>query len=250
MRPPDVTAIYPWIEAMGRKISHCRGYRWTYVGALALALFLSWPLTACPQNQEVGFYKVRWVADGDTFILEDGRHVRYLGINAPETAHDGQPTQPFGQAARRYNHRLVENQMVRLEFDRERRDRFGRWLAHVYRRDGLWVNRAMVAQGLAIYLYTPKNTKHGRALLEAQREAMQSRKGLWQSGPNAAIWQGRYLGNRRSRRFHAPDCPFGRQTSRRNQIWFDSQWEAYNKGYAPGSQCLGRTPGAEPEEHP
>jgi micrococcal nuclease len=211
---------------------------------------VSWPLVVSAQNWDAGFHKVRWVADGDTFILEDGRHVRYLGINAPETAHDGKPAQPLGQAARDYNRRLVEHQMVRLEFDRERRDRFGRWLAHIYRRDGLWVNRDMVAQGLAIYLYTPKNTKHGRSLLAAQREAMQARRGLWRPGASSPVWQGRYLGNRRSRRFHALDCRFGRQTSRRNQIWFDSQWDAYRAGYAPGSQCLGRSPGAEPEENP
>lgn len=231
-------------------ISRKQRFRWGYLGALVAALFVGWPLVICAQNRDASFHKVRWVADGDTIILEDGRHVRYLGINAPETAHDGQPAQPFGNAARRYNRRLVAHQMVRLEFDHERRDRFGRWLAHVYRRDSLWVNRAMVTEGLAIYLYTPKNTKHGRALLAAQQEAMQARRGLWQPGPTAALWQGRYMGNRRSRRFHRPDCPFGRQTSRRHQIWFDSQWDAYNAGYAPGSKCLGRAPGAAPEKRP
>jgi endonuclease YncB( thermonuclease family) len=225
-----------------------RDFRWAYALALAAACFLSWHLSAFAQNADNRFYKVRWVADGDTLILEDGRRVRYLGINAPETAHDDSPTQPIGKAARRYNRQLVEDQMVRLEFDQERRDRFGRWLAHLYRRDGLWVNRAMVAKGLAIYLYTPENTKHGRALLAAQGEAMKSRRGLWQPGPAAAIWQGRYLGNRRSRRFHAPSCRSGRRTSRRNQIWFDSQWDAYRAGYAPGSRCLGRTPGATPDK--
>jgi micrococcal nuclease len=234
----------------GYKPNPLRDSRWGWMWALIAALLVSWPLVVGAQNRDAGFHKVRWVADGDTIILADGRHVRYLGINAPETAHDGLPAQPFGQAARRYNRRLVENQMVRLEFDQERRDRYGRWLAHVYRRDGQWVNLAMVAQGLAIYLYTPKNTKHGRELLAAQREAMQARKGLWRSGPAATLWQGRHLGNRRSRRFHTPACPFGRQTSRRNRIWFDSQWDAYNQGYAPGSKCLGRTPGAVPEKRP
>jgi micrococcal nuclease len=231
-------------------MSEVQGYPWGLVLALAAACLLSWHLTASAQDREDRFCRVRWVADGDTLILEDGRHVRYLGINAPETAHDGRPAQPFGRAARRYNRQLVEDQMVRLEFDQEPRDRFGRWLAHVYRRDGLWVNRAMVAKGLAIYLYTPKNTKHGPVLLAAQGEAMRARRGLWQPGPAAAIWQGRHLGNRRSRRFHTPDCRFGRQTSRRNRIWFDSQWDAYRAGYAPGSRCLGRTPGAGPEEPP
>ena len=32
--------------------------------------------------------RVRWVNDGDTIVLTDGRKVRYLGINAPEIAHE------------------------------------------------------------------------------------------------------------------------------------------------------------------
>ena len=205
-------------------------------------LLLLWPPVACAEG--AAYHKVRWVVDGDTIVLEDGRHVRYLGINTPETRHEDRPAAPFGNAARHTNRQLVEKRMVRLEFDRERRDRYGRWLAHVYRRDGLWVNQALVSRGLAIYLYTPKNTRHGQKLLDAQRQAMQSRLGLWQAGPSAKHWQGRCLGNRRSRRFQKPTCSFGRQTSRRNQVWFDSQWAAYQAGYAPGSKCLGRTPGA------
>jgi endonuclease YncB( thermonuclease family) len=238
--------------AKSKRGGELKGYPWVYALALAIVCCLSGPLTAFTQtqHQDADYYKVRWVADGDTLILEDGRKIRFLGINAPETAHDGLPAQPFGRAAQRYNRRLAENQMVRLEFDQERHDRFGRWLAHVYRRDGLWLNREMVAKGLAIYLYTPKNRKHGGKLLSAQREAMESRVGLWQPGPQAPLWQGRYLGNRRSQRFHRVNCRFGRRTSRRNQVWFDSQWAAYHAGYAPGSKCLGRTPGALPDAQP
>lgn len=249
-RPNSYIPSSPLRAAAASKRKGLQGYPWACALTLAVVCFLSWSLTAFAQSHDADYYKVRWVADGDTLILEDGRRVRYLGINAPETAHDGHSAQPFGKAAQGYNRRLAENQMVRLEFDQEQRDRFGRWLAHVYRHDGLWLNRAMLSKGLAIYLYTSENKKHGGELLSAQREAMQSRVGLWQPGPQAALWQGRYLGNRRSQRFHLVDCRFGRRTSRRNQVWFDSQWAAYHAGYAPGSKCLGRTPGALPEERP
>lgn len=218
--------------------------RWSAWGWALFVLLLGTPNADAEGNE---YFRVRWVADGDTIILEDGRHIRYLGINTPEIRHEGQPAHPFGNAARRFNRKMIEKKRVRLEFDHERKDRYGRWLAHVHRSDGLWVNRALVAKGLAIYLYTPKNRKHGQELIIAQREAMQARVGLWQPGPHAAAWRGRYLGNRRSQRFHKPECSFGRRTSRRNQIWFDSQWDAYHAGYAPGSQCLGRTPGAAPD---
>jgi micrococcal nuclease len=41
---------------------------------------------------------VKWVADGDTIILRDGRHVRYIGIDTPEVAHkDRHRSQPMGR---------------------------------------------------------------------------------------------------------------------------------------------------------
>ena len=38
--------------------------------------------------------------DGDTLALEDGRSVRLLGINTPETGRDGEPSEPFAEDAR------------------------------------------------------------------------------------------------------------------------------------------------------
>lgn len=38
---------------------------------------------------------VHAVTDGDTVVLEGGRRVRYLGIDAPEVAHEGKPGDPF-----------------------------------------------------------------------------------------------------------------------------------------------------------
>ncbi len=40
--------------------------------------------------------------------------------------------QCFGERASAENHRLVEGRTVRLVFDRERRDDYGRLLAYVY----------------------------------------------------------------------------------------------------------------------
>jgi len=52
---------------------------------------------------------VKWVDDGDTILLSDGRRVRYIGINAPEVAHAkyGQQAEPFGQKASDANKALV-----------------------------------------------------------------------------------------------------------------------------------------------
>jgi micrococcal nuclease len=84
---------------------------------------------------EEWFY-VRWVNDGDTIVLKDGRRVRYIGINSPEVSHDGRKTDPYADSAKNYNKRLVFAKQVRLEFDKEKKDHYGRLLAYVYLKGG------------------------------------------------------------------------------------------------------------------
>ena len=46
---------------------------------------------------------VKWVNDGDTIVLADGRNVRYIGINSPEIDHGTQKAKPYGYKAKNYN---------------------------------------------------------------------------------------------------------------------------------------------------
>ena len=61
------------------------------------------------------------IADGDTIILYDGRHVRYIGIDSPEIDHKNHRAEPMGNAARSMNRRLVDGWKLRLSYDREKR---------------------------------------------------------------------------------------------------------------------------------
>src|SRR3954447_12250113 len=85
--------------------------------------------------------RVQRVVDGDTVVLAGGERVRYIGVDTPESVKPGTPVQCFAEAASHFNTRLIEGERVRLRFDAERRDRYGRLLAYVYRaRDGMFVN--------------------------------------------------------------------------------------------------------------
>jgi micrococcal nuclease len=127
------------------------------------------------------------VVDGDTVHVRiggDDEAVRYIGIDTPETVKPGTPVQCFGKAASAYNHRLVEGQPVRLRFDAERRDRYGRLLAYVYRdRDGLFVNAALVRGGYATTLSIAPNTAHARQFSALERRARRGRRGQWRACP-------------------------------------------------------------------
>ena len=178
---------------------------------------------------------VRWVDDGDTIVLIDGRRVRYIGIDAPEMERHDRPAQPYAHAARKFNAHLVLSKNVRLEFDREKTDRYGRLLAYLFDETGSFVNRTLLAQGLAWVLYRYPNDRYHAMLLKTQQDAMAARKGIWQ---NWRETPGRYLGNNRSKRFHLESCPYGSQTAPRNRIYFSRRWDAFRQGYAPGKRCL------------
>ena len=122
--------------------------------------------------------KVERVVDGDTIKLANGEKVRYIGIDTPETKHPRKPVQYFGKEAFEANRKLVEGKTVRLEFDVQQRDKYGRLLAYVYV-DDIFVNAWLVENGFAQVSTYPPNVEHQELFLKLQREAREKNRGLW-----------------------------------------------------------------------
>jgi micrococcal nuclease len=179
---------------------------------------------------------VKWVNDGDTVVLADGRRVRYIGINAPEIAHapHDAPGEPYGIDALKYNRKLVTDKAVQLVYDRETRDQYGRWLAYVFLSDNTFVNLEMLAMGYAHVLWRHPNRAHENRFLQAQRRAMQAGKGIWRQWNETG---GGYVGSRRSRRFHRPECPLAARIHPTNRVTFNRRWDAFWAGFAPAKGC-------------
>ena len=119
------------------------------------------------------------VVDGDTPAIGDER-VRLIGVDAPESVRPGHPVECFGRAASAFTERLVEGRRVRLEFDVERRDRYGRLLAYVRRAgDGRFVNAALVREGYATPFTVPPNVRHAERFAALARGARRTGRGLW-----------------------------------------------------------------------
>jgi len=122
--------------------------------------------------------KVKRVVDGDTIELQDGRKVRYIGVNTPETVHPNKKVECFGKEASNVNKKLVEKKEVELEKDVSEVDRYGRMLRYVYV-NGLFVNEYLVKEGYANVSTFPPDVKYKDLFLEAEREAREGSRGLW-----------------------------------------------------------------------
>ena len=131
------------------------------------------------------------VVDGDTISVELGGHelkVRLIGIDTPETKDPRKAVQCFGrEASARTAELLPVGTGVRLAYDAERTDRYGRTLAYVYRKDrartGSFVNADLVRDGYASAYTSPPNVAHVDEFVALQREARDSRRGLWGACP-------------------------------------------------------------------
>lgn len=138
-----------------------------------------WETPSAPESLPEGDYPVERVVDGDTLLLRNRARIRLLGIDAPETVRPNHPIEPWGKEASEFLRRATIGRSVRLEFDRERVDRYGRFLAYVWVEDTL-LNEALLRAGLAraklAYRYSSTmKTRFERAELAAQAE----RRGLW-----------------------------------------------------------------------
>jgi micrococcal nuclease len=137
-----------------------------------------------------GAARVVAVVDGDTVDVAWAGHrerVRLLGVDTPETVDPHRPIGCFGPEASAYTHRRLQGQPVRLSFDRQRRDRYGRLLAYV-NLGGHRFNDELLTGGYARLLVIPPNGLHARAMLSEELAARSARRGLW--GACAAAGEG------------------------------------------------------------
>ncbi len=131
------------------------------------------------------------VIDGDTIVVEFGGaqyHLRYIGMDTPESVKPGTPVQPMALAATAANKALVEGKTVLLEKDVSETDRYDRLLRNVWvERDGrlVLVGLELVRTGFAQVTTYPPDVKYVDALLEAERSARAAGVGLWADGVTA-----------------------------------------------------------------
>jgi len=140
----------------------------------------SWGLEKLSQKDKKDrYFKVLEVHDGDTLtisFLGKRERVRLIGIDAPEI---GQ--KPWGVRAKRHLEGILKSSdmYIRLEFDVEERDKYGRLLAYIWTKDRRLINRLMLENGYAVLLTIPPNIKYVDLFRKAQASARASKRGIW-----------------------------------------------------------------------
>jgi micrococcal nuclease len=136
------------------------------------------------------------VVDGDTLRIAMNGHeeaVRLIGIDTPEsktnkkakkdaikTNHDVEAITAMGREAAKYVKTLVrKGDLVGIEFDVQKRDKYNRLLVYAYLSDGKMLNEEIVKAGYASVMTYPPNVKYQERFVKAHREARDTGRGLY-----------------------------------------------------------------------
>ncbi len=138
--------------------------------------------------------------DGDTLQLSNGEKVRLIGVDIPVE---------IDKKAAEFTRKLVEGQQVRLEYDVQQKDKYGRTLAYVFvfvcsqckydapveyevaQLDGnsfIFLNATLAKAGYAqvmtpalneVRQAVPPNVKYQELFVKLEKEAGEKKMGLW-----------------------------------------------------------------------
>jgi len=155
-----------------------------------------------PQTNSAEFFTVDHIADGDTLTVRSGQNnktkerVRLLGIDAPEASDNEKAARDAARARVSITNiikhgatatafmrkKLAPGDSVKIEFDQQRRDRFGRLLGYVYLKNGKMLNLEMIDNGFAIPMNIAPNNRYKGEFARAAKEAKRLGRGLWADG--------------------------------------------------------------------
>lgn len=132
----------------------------------------------------VQYLLVTKVVDGDTFWVDDGSErglkIRLIGVDAPESRNVFKKVAGYyGNESKQFMTTLIDGKKVRLVYDVDHHDQYGRTLAYVYLKDGTFVNAELVKKGYGMVMTVPPNVKYADKFLQLERKARKRNRGLW-----------------------------------------------------------------------
>jgi len=205
--------------------------------------------------------KVIHIADGDTTtVLNDTNEqikIRLNGIDCPEKG------QAYGNKAKNFTKDLVAGQPVIIQAYGQ--DRYGRTIGDVILYGGRNLSQELVSAGYA-WWYFKYSDDEQLGFLEVQAKI--AKMGLWKAKNPVPPWIFRHreklatvqpnlqkpsgsglisppnrssslpiLGNKRSKKYHRPDCPSYNLIGKKNRVPFGPAQDAKVAGYVLAGNC-------------
>jgi len=119
---------------------------------------------------------VKRIIDGDT-IEAKNQSIRLLGMNTPERG------EPFYEEAKEFLESLILNKTVKLEFGKEKYDKYRRLLGYVFL-NGENVNIKLVEEGLANIYFPSGKDKYYDKFLDSWEKCIENNQNLCEDSDN------------------------------------------------------------------
>lgn len=232
---------------------------------LLLVLLFAVSLTACDEIQkqnekynqsEESFYekaKVLYAADGDTIWVDiDGTRekIRFVGVNTPELAKDGNPAEFMAEEAKNFTSNALKDKEIYLEKDVTDRDKYDRMLRYIWLEkptanptkediEEKTLNGILVKEGYAYSNYYKPDTKYQKYLDTLEKSAQDKTLGIWSDPTNPLISEEKveeaYVikGNKNSKVYHLPEWDSYDTVKEKNAVYFETEKEAQDAGFRP-----------------
>tara|TARA_R110001583_G_scaffold6618_7_gene33630 strand:+ start:5190 stop:5933 length:744 start_codon:yes stop_codon:yes gene_type:complete len=152
-----------------------------YIITLLLFFLPATLLANCPRYDWDETAILKKINDGDTVTLENGRLVRFIGINTPEINHRNiSKSEPYALDAKILLEKYIRpGDKLKLIYDKTKQDKYGRKLAYVFSKTGRNLALLQLKSGLAKHWVIGKNDLFWRCFQDAERQARLRRKGGW-----------------------------------------------------------------------
>ena len=174
------------------------------------------------------------VVDGDTIYLDNGKKVRFVGVNTPERGVEGYIT------SKNFVQKLCLNKKVGIDVDDAKHsDRYGRTLGVVIV-GGKNVNEMLLKEGLAEIMYMPPSEFYPYNWADSSTHIPNSEhsySNTYSKDSSSSSSSGSYIGNSNTGKFHELSCKWGQKISSHNKVTFNSRNEAISQGYQPCKVC-------------
>ena len=202
--------------------------------------------TTCLPTHSGTYEQVARVTDGDTIVLEDGRRVRVIGVNALEMNSKAAEDQIWADTAKTALNSWIGDKPVKLVIGKSEHDRYGRTLAHLLLENGRNAAEKLIENGLALAVSVGKNSACAEHFQQIENQTRQNKRGIWQKPGDWLVDTTTLRGNERGFRLVISQVKSVRGKKRKTilylrnglEVKLGSQWRALTDTLPIGVESL------------